>query len=53
MDFVLYLDTDPYVYKTALSVPKTSDLSWLSSHTKNPLYPLASCNTRPFLKPLH
>jgi hypothetical protein len=53
MDSVLYLDTDPYVYKTALSVPKTSDLSWLLSCTKNPLYPPASRNTRPFLEPLH
>jgi hypothetical protein len=31
MDLVLYLDTDRYVYKTALSIPKTSDLSWLPS----------------------
>ena len=53
MDPVLYLDIDCYLYKTALSIPKTSDLSWLSSHTKNPLYPLASCNTRPFLEPLY
>jgi hypothetical protein len=45
MDSVLYLDMDPYVYKTALSIPKTSDLSWLSSRllsrTKNPPVPLS------------
>ena len=42
---VLYLDTESPVYKSALSVPKTSDLTWLLSqllsHTKNP--PVSSC----------
>jgi hypothetical protein len=28
---VLYLDMDPPVYKSALSIPKTSDLTWLLS----------------------
>jgi hypothetical protein len=28
---VLYLDTESPIYKLALSVPKTSDLTWLSS----------------------
>jgi hypothetical protein len=47
MDLVLYLDMDCYVYKTALSIPKTSDLSWLSSpHGYHPvprtLYPLVA-----------
>jgi hypothetical protein len=36
MDSVLYIDIDRYLYKTALSIPKTSDLSWLPSCTKNP-----------------
>jgi hypothetical protein len=40
------------VYKLALDIPKTSDLTWLLSHTKNPPVPSpASCNTRPFLEP--
>jgi hypothetical protein len=28
---ILYLDTDLPIYKSALSIPKTSDLTWLSS----------------------
>jgi hypothetical protein len=62
---VLYLDMDPPVYKSALDIPKTSDLTWLFSrpfplmvtisvtipYQELPCIPLASCNTKPFLKP--
>jgi hypothetical protein len=36
-DSVLYLDMDLPVYKTASNVPKTSDLSWLSSQLSSQL----------------
>jgi hypothetical protein len=52
---VLYLDTESPVYKSALSISKTSDLTWLSSpHGYSPDYypvprtsytPVTSCNT--------
>ena len=48
---VLYLDTDPPVYKSALDIPKTSDLTWLFSRIPcTPLYFLTSHNTSSFLE---
>jgi hypothetical protein len=43
---ILYLDTGSPIYKSALSIPKTSDLTWLSSQylapSKPPVSPLVA-----------
>jgi hypothetical protein len=38
---ILYLDTDPPIYKSVLSIPKTSDLTcYPPSYHSDTLYPL-------------